>query len=262
MSEEVLSKNQELDKRFRNVLSPEGNLVAAKFLTSTFGYERMKLPQSNRTLCQYLSQVRYVGRSFLVPKENYQSCYLADRILGFKELKSDAHERYVGWQMGSAEAAKKTFETISCLDMGKYEAVYLAPLGKCIAEPDSVVFLGNASQALVLVAAYLHNRGGAVTSQNSGMGVCSQAIVSPFLSGELAMSIPGNAWKLLGLPSNTDLVCGIPGNLLQELADNAEFMRTRGGSRYPVAWQYIDWEVQSPIADLIVYDGKPTWLKK
>jgi len=261
MSDEILSKNKELDSRLRGVLSPEGYLVAAKFLTTMEGYENVKLPRKPRTLCQYISQVRYIGRTILIPKENYQTCYMANYILGFKELKPDAHKRYVGWQMATAEAAKKTFETIPRVDMGKYEAVFLTPLGRCAVEPDSVVFIGNASQALVIVAAYLHTRGGALTSQNSGMGVCAQAIVAPMLSGKPALSLPGNAWKLLALPSNTDLICGIPGNLLQEIADNAEFMRARGGSRYPAAWQHIDWDIQPPIGDLLTADGKASWVK-
>ena len=262
MSEEILAKNQKVDAQLREVLSPEGSFVAVKFLTSLEGFEKIKSPRSPRALCQLISQVRYIGRTVLLPKGDYQSCYLGNYVLGFKELAKDAWKRYEGWQMASAEAAEKTFATLPHLEMGKYQAVLLTPLGRCPVEPDSVVFSGNASQVLVVAASYLHNRGGAVTSQITGMAGCAEATVAPMLYGKPMVTVPGNAWKLLAGPSNTDIICGIPGNLLQEMADNAAFMRVRGGSRYPAAWQHIDWDVQPPIGDLLTHEGKASWVKK
>ena len=82
-------------------------------------------------------------------------------------------------------------------------------------EPDAVLFFGNASQMLVLYAAYLRERGGYLTFAVSNQAGCAGATVIPIRDGRPNLVIPGNAWKLLALPSNTDMIFSIPGSLLR-----------------------------------------------
>jgi len=176
-------------------------------------------------------------------------------------MPEEAWKRYVGWQMATEEAAKKTMDAVPRFKLGEYSAVLLSPLQRCPVTPDVVILFGNVSQMLVIIAAYLHSRGGCLTFGASGIGVCGTVIVSPIQDKKPTLGIPGNAWKLLALPSDTDLVCGIPAELLEEMAENAQFMRAHGGSRYPPAWQHVDWDVQPPIGDLLKEDGRPGWLE-
>lgn len=259
MAQETLQRNQEFARRYKELLSYEGELVGVKMLKSLEGLEKIKKPATPRTLCQLISQTHYVGRT-MVATNNEVSCYLAADILGFREMPKEAWKRYVGWQIGTEEAAKKIFDTVPKFELGEYNAILLSPLSRCPVTPQAVILFGNASQMLVIIAAYLHNRGGCVTFTASGVGVCGNAIVSPIQSQEPTLCLPGNAWKLLALPSDTELICGIPTELLDEIATNAEFMRNRGGSRFPPAWQHIDWDIQPPIGDLLKDDGRATWL--
>lgn len=264
MPQETLEKNQMLNQKFTQLLRPAGYLVAAKMLASLDeleGQVKAKKPHGRRTLCQLIGQTQLLGRSSLSTVEE-QKCYLGKQVLGFQETIPEAYKRYVGWSMDNLEAARKTYETVPKFELGKYSAVYLSPLEYCPVEPDSVTFIGNASQMLVLIAAYVHKRGGALHFSSSGWGVCGTALAAPVIEGAPKLGIPGNAWKVLALPSDTDLIMGIPYGLMEELLENAEFMRTRGGSRYPAAWQHIDWDIQPPIGPLLEDDGMPSWIKK
>jgi uncharacterized protein (DUF169 family) len=135
---------------------------------------------------------------------------MAPEILGFKQMPKEAWKRDVGWQMATEEAGKKTMHAVPRFRVGEYSAVLLSPLQRCPVTPDVVILFGNVSQMLVIIAAYLHSRGGCLTFGATGMGVCGTVIVSPMQEKKPTLGIPGNAWKLLALPSDTDLVCGVP----------------------------------------------------
>ena len=148
-------------------------------------------------------------------------------------------------------------------ERGEYKAMFMTPLERCPVEPDTVIIFGNASQMLVLYGAYLRNRGGNFDISVGNQGTCVRVTVAPIQDNIPKLAIPGNAWKLLALPSNTDLIFSIPGALLEEIADSAWKLRKTGGSRYPAAWQHLDWDIQPPIADLLKADGGgPSWVKK
>lgn len=261
MTEQALKKNKEISEQYKSFLCPEGNLVAVKMLKDLDGWEDIKRLKRPRTLCQAICQTRYIGRSILIgPGEN--ACYAVDACFFGKEMPPDAHKMYVGWQFSSEEAAKKTFEVLPKFGHEDgYKAIALIPLEKCPVDPDAVIIFGNASQMLVLYGAYLRTRGGDMLYRAGNNGTCLRLIVSAIKEQEPKLVVPGNAMKMLGLPSNTDLIFSIPGFLLEEIAENAWLLRKTGGSRYPVAWQHIDWDIQPPISSLL-QKGGPDWVKK
>lgn len=260
MAEEILKRNRDFAKQYRDLLCLEGNLVAVKMLKSVEGWEGVKRLKNPRTICQVITQTRYIGRSVLVcPGDN--ACYAVDACFFGAELNPDAHKMYIGWQFADEAAAKKTFDVLPVFGVEDgYKAMVLTPLEKCPVEPDTVIIFGNASQMLVLYGAYLRSRGGDLTFKAGNNGTCMRLIISPMKEQEPKLVIPGNAMKLLGLPSNTDLIFSIPGSLLEEIADNMRQLRNTGGSRYPVAWQNIDWDIQPPISSLL-QKGGPDWMK-
>jgi len=260
--EQDLKRNQGMAEAWRECLSPEGYLVAVKLLKSLQGFEDIKRPEKHVTLCQLIAQTRYFGRTRIAKEEDLNTCYAAPPILGFRELVKEAWKRYVGYQMPTEEVARAAVEAIPHFPAGEYNAVLLSPLEKCPVAPDVVIFIGNASQMLVVTAAYIYNKGGTLTFTSSGLAACANIIVLPMKDKRPQIAIPGNGWKLLATPSNTDLLCGIPGELLEEMAEGMRFMRRYGGSQYPVAWQHIQWEPQPPISDLLPDDGYPSWIRK
>ena len=261
-NEEILRKNEDLSGKYKDLLCPEGALVAVKMIEDLHGWEEVKRPRSPHTLCQFISQTRYLGRTFFVEPEDV-SCYAVGPILFGAKMPDGVPERYVGWQFGNVEAARKSIDVVPRFELGKYQAIFLSSLDRCPVEPDAVIFFGNASQMLVLYGAYLRDRGGYLTFSVSNQMTCAGVTVVPIKENRPNLVIPGNAWKLLALPSNTDLIFSIPGSLLEEVAESAKKLRAGGGSRYPAAWQHLDWEAQPPIGDLLRGEGgAPSWLRK
>lgn len=261
--EEILKRNQEMAQQYKDLLCPDGHLVAFKMISNLDGWEKFtnRKPRRPRTLCQMLSQTRYIGRTILTEAEDL-SCYAVPALFFGEEMIQGAAMRYVGWQFETEEAAQKSFDALPRFEKGRYRAMFMTPLERCPVEPDTVLIFGNASQMLVLYSAYLRNKGGDFSVSLGNQATCVRVTVGPIKEGTPKLSIPGNGWKLLALPSNTDLIFSIPGNLLEEIAKNAWTLRNTGGSRYPAAWQHIDWDIQPPIGDLLKTEGGgPTWLR-
>lgn len=260
--EDNLTMNLGMAKEFREVLPFAGYLVAVKMLKpgEANTVKDAKHPRPGNTLCQLIAQVHYLGRRHLVRVED-QVCYAPPYLFGSGDLPAEAWKRYAGWQMKTEEAAKKTIETASKFPQGRYEAIYMTPLERCSVSPDVVVFFGNASQMLVIVASYLAERGGALPAEFSGMMSCSGLIIVPMLQGRPNIVLPGNPARILALPDR-ELGCGIPGSMLAELIANMQFMKANGGSQYPPTWQIIQWPVQPPTSEMLKPDGTPSWVKK
>jgi len=260
MNTEVLEKNKEMAERYGNFLSPSGHLVAVKLLKTLEGMEGIKRPSKRFTLCQLISQAHYFGRTRVAVAEDF-NCYAVPRILGSGELPKEAWKRYVGWQFTTEEAAKRFLDSLPSFEMGEYNAVLVSAWERCPVDPDVVVFFGNAAQMLVIVNAYLCNKGGILSFNVSPGFTCANVIVLPIKEGRPKLTIPGNPWRFLASPSETELVCGIPGGSLEEILKGMEFMIPRGASRYPPTWPQVESEPLAPVADLIKFDGSPTWLK-
>lgn len=264
MSKEIVLKNAKRDERLKNVLFPNGYMVGVKMLTieDLENMDKVRKPSGKRTTCQLISQAWYIGKTIIATKDDLE-CYAAAEILGFdKRMSIDASERYVGWQFSNGEAAKKACDNAIRFDYGTYKAVKFGPLYKFDHEPDAVLFYGNAAQMLVVISAFLRDKGGVLNFSSTGINACGAVIPDVVKSNEPRVAIPGNAWRLLALPNYTDLICGIPGKILDEIIENAEKLRNTGAARYPTAYQHIDWPAQPPVAELLKDDGYAVWLKR
>lgn len=264
--EEDLKRNQNLAKEYQELLYPEGYLIAAKLFRNqeeieALGLGAVKHADGRNTFCQLLSQARYIGRSRLVGADE-QACYGFGDTFGMKEMPKEAWKRYVGWQFKTEEAARRAFEVMPRFPVGTYTAIFISPLQRCSVAPDVVVFCGNAGQMLAVLAGYLVDKGGTFTMESNNMSSCGAVIVAPMLDKRPKIVIPGNPWRLLAMPNTGELACGIPGDMLESMAENIRFLKIHGGSQYPPAWQHTQWEPQAPIGDLLKPDGFPSWIQR
>ncbi len=257
-----LRSNEKVAKEYRETLQHEGSLVAVKLLKKseieTIG--QVKHPRPGNTFCQLIGQTHYWGRMHLIEPDD-QACYAPPSIFGMRELPKEAWKRYVGWQVKTEEAGRKIFETMPSFPKNMYDAIFLSPLERCPVSPDVVIFFGNASQMLCIIAGYLADRGGSLKAEFCGMFSCGSLIVTPIQKGYPNIVVPGNPLRLLAVPDK-ELGCGIPGNILGALVENMKFLKARGGSQYPPAWPAVQMPPPPPISELLKPDGAPTWLKK
>ena len=263
MEGKALDRNREMARRYMSFLCHSGNMVAVKLLKSVEEAKEIRRPDRKITLCQLIAERRYYGGTRVAVAEDLDCCYAVPRMLGFAELPEKSEERYVGWQFTTKEAAKKTIDSIPAFELGEYNAVLLSPWESCPVSPDVVILFGNAAQMLVVINAYLYNKGGTL-SFTAGVGfACGLAIVSPMKEGKPNLILPGNGTRMMALPSETDLICGIPGESLQEILDGMEFTIPRGGSRYPPLWEHIHME-PAPFAAGVIRreDAGALWLRR
>jgi uncharacterized protein (DUF169 family) len=262
---ETLTVNQEINKKLANLLRPDGNIVAVKLYDNREQLDllcNIKQADGRFAFCQIISQSWYLARSRLVLKDQ-QLCYGAERALGLSSKGESVHKSYVGWQFKTEKAAYKAFQCIPMFEAESRVAIYVSPLDMCIVQPDVLLFFGNASQMLVILSAYLAERGGTFTMESNNQNTCAGIIVGPIKENRPTIVIPGNALRVLAFPNVNDLACGIPWSSVKELIENMQFLKTMGGSRYPPAWQHIKWGLQPPILDLIAKEDDPNlWFQK
>lgn len=200
----------------------------------------------NLLICQLLAQARFYGRVIAGEEKNLNLCRLGADAMGFEV--SDYTNVYSGTYFTSDETARKMIETMPKFERGKYHAMLVAPLDRSPVEPDVVVFYGNAAQMLRIVNGYLYNKGGRLNFSCSGdAGACCDPIVIPMQTGKPSIGIPCNGGRIMSVPNETDLVCGIPFKVLGEVLDGIKFTGTNVPVQFPTAWQHIDWEPQPPV---------------
>lgn len=101
---------------------------------------------------------------------------------------------------------------------GNTIATYVAPLDKMSMNPDVVIFIGNAMQARRIVQAVMFKEGGRSTFTTAGIqSLCVDATASPYLKGEVNVSLgcDGSA-RNSGLKDD-DVVVGIPFAMMEEI---------------------------------------------
>lgn len=242
-----------ISDEYRRYLGLQGFPVAVKMLVDAGELDKIyykgkpvKRLSKKLLVCQLLAQARFYGRVIAGEEKNLNLCQLGADAMGFEV--SDYTHVYSGTYFSDDEAARKMIETMPKFERGKYQAILVAPLHRSPVEPDVIVFYGNAAQMLRIVNGYLYNKGGRLDFSCSGdAGVCCEPIVIPMQTGKPSIGIPCNGGRIMSVPNETDLVCGIPFKILSEVLDGIKFTATNVPVRFPTAWQHIDWEPQPPI---------------
>ena len=115
--------------------------------------------------------------------------------------------------------------------------------GSDAVEPDVVVIYGNVAQMLRIVNGYLYNTGNRLEISASGdAGLCSDTVAIPMITGKPHLAIPCNGGRLMSLPNQTEMACGIPFEEVEHILEGMRFTGKNVPVMYSAAWQHIDWE--------------------
>ena len=212
--------------------------------------------KKNLLVCQLISQARFYGRVVVGLGENLDLCRLGGDAMGF-EIDDYTHV-YTGTYFSSEEAAKNMIETMPKFERGKYQAMLVGPLDRISVKPDVVVIYGNVAQMLRIVNGYLYDTGNRLDFSASGdAGLCSDTVVIPMVTGKPHMAIPCNGGRLMSLPNQTEMACGIPFGEIEHVLEGIRFTGKNVPVMYPAAWQHIDWEApaDAPICAFVRPEG-------
>ena len=214
--------------------------------------------QKQLAVCQILAQARYVGRVIAGTCQTLNLCRPGAHAFGFEKFSIEEIARpYIGSYALNREIAIRGTEGIPRLEFGKYKALLAAPLDKIPVLPDVVLFYGNTAQMMRLIHGYNYERMERLTFTTNGeAGGCSDPVITPLLTRKPSLAFPCNGARILSWPSDDEAVMGIPLECLMTTLRGLQATH-RGGIRYPIAWQHIDWEPQPPVLYFLRPDRKP-----
>ncbi|MEW5724913.1 MAG: DUF169 domain-containing protein [Thermodesulfobacteriota bacterium] len=254
-----LNSMKALSENLRELLVLHGHPVAIKMVEKPqdlagihYKGRPVRRLDKNLIICQLMAQARFYGRVIAGEEKHLNTCRLGADALGFQV--DDYTHVYAGTYFTTEKAARNMIETMPKFERGRYQAVVVAPLDRSPAAPDVVVIFGNAAQMMRIVNAALHDQGGRLNFSASGdAGLCADILVQPLKTNQPHIAIPCNGGRLMSLPNETDLACGIPFGLLGGIVEGLEFTRRNVPIMYPTAWQHIDWEppADSPIVQFL-----------
>lgn len=135
----------------------------------------------------------------------------------------ESGEEYFSYHLYSSVAvARRMRESIRSLHRMPVSTygVAIVPLKDCQSAPDVVIVMTNAYQSMRIVQGYEYFTGKKPKIDMGAMqGMCSELTVSPYLSGELNVSVLCPSTRTLCGWSENDMACGIPYELFGRIAE-------------------------------------------
>ncbi len=234
--------NREAGGALTEILVLSWSPVAVKFIPKGQTPPRLHAPHRRR-FCQVLMEARRGEKRPLTP-ENV-SCPAAASALGFRPLpkKLASGEMPARFDIfASAEAGRRTIESMPRLEQGKYAAVAVLPLAEAGAncEADVVVVEGLPEQLMWLALACVHETGGRLEFSTAVLqATCVDAAILPFLTGR-----PNASLGCYGCREATDLaaeecVMGIPSILLDTVVTNLRRLASKAIPRVRAKGAYL-----------------------
>lgn len=252
-----------ISNRYNEMLRLNSYPVAVKMFQSLAELEEVKDEKGRPvrrvgavklTVCQLLAQSRYLGRVLAGSAESLSMCLPGAAAMGFQELPEGFADGHVRAYFTDEETAKKNMALVPKFEAGKYVAMLASPLERMPIDPDIVLFFGNTAQIYRFTHSYLYNKVGRLEFSTSGLVGCSDLIVSPLRSGKPGIALPANGTRLASWFSDDEVGCGVPTDILEDVLEGLEFTH-RGGIRYPMTWQSIEWEAQEPFRNVLQGKG-------
>jgi len=171
--------------------------------------------------CSMVQTARLEGTSFLA-RADYHECKGGSSGLGLEACPENIKSGSLYFDKLHKCETKEVGTSIAAnmprLLPGSTIATYVAPLDKMVMNPDVVIFVGNALQARRIVQAVEFKKGGRSTFNTAGIqSFCVDATSSPYLKGEVNVSLgcDGSA-KNAGL-ADVDVVVGIPFAMMEDI---------------------------------------------
>ena len=153
--------------------------------------------ESNKRFCYYVRQAAQ-GHKFVVKEDSNLECYTPFLCLGFKEPKYAEFEPRI-----------KSLPT---------KAVLIAPIDSFDNPLDSVIFIVNAKQAMILISSLRRLLGKKVEfTCGASMAVCGEIVAHTVVNQTPNLSVLCGGARIFSGYTDNELILGIPSNLLEKL---------------------------------------------
>ncbi|MBN1195155.1 MAG: DUF169 domain-containing protein [Methanomicrobiaceae archaeon] len=224
---------------FTEYLGLDGSPVAIKLAKSREGIPDgiSEIPESVRH-CQMATIARKEGKIFYATSERHQ-CMGGGWALGLKTLSPSLQSGEFYYKLGKFESWAACMRTIGniphvhapgSLDGTTWATVY-APLEKTPFDPHVVLVIAEPRAMLKLAQAILYKTGGRIHSSMSGIqSVCADTVALPYMTGAVNFSMGCDGSRKFSGIADNEMVMGIPGELLPEIAEAIKIVTGAPGS--------------------------------
>lgn len=220
---------REIAGELKELLQMEGSPVAVKLVKADEETSGPRLEK--RRHCEFIQEARLNGLKGHATAEEHL-CKGGAAAMGLCSLPAPVADGSMYHKLGNystPEAAHETVKAVPMLDEEYYASEY-APLEDADFEPDVVVLILKPAQALRLSQAYLHERGGRITGDYSGIqSLCADAVAAVIQRGlpNITMGCNGSR-KYAGIKPE-ELAVGVPVEELEGIVDALRKFREKWG---------------------------------
>ncbi len=217
-----MTRRQSLVNKLDNILGLERKIVGVKFLFTKEDFDKINTPQVKNKM-SYCNMVRLVtkGKSFKANIENFY-CKASARALGLKKLDNRiiSGQEYFSYGMyNSLGTAKFVQKHVTHINHEIY-GVDVMPLEEFEYDPDIVIIICNAYQAMRIVQGYSYNFGVAKNVKFIGnQGLCSECTATPYEMNDLNVSLLCSNTRFAAKWSENELGVGMPYSMFDIIAD-------------------------------------------
>jgi uncharacterized protein (DUF169 family) len=216
-------------------LGLKGSPVAIKLAGSEKEIpEEMEETTEQMRHCQMVSLARNEGKCFYATKDKH-NCMGGAWALGLRELTPSLKSGEFYFALGKYEswaACRRTIQNVPHLPSGDTYATLYAPLELATFSPHVVLIIAEPRSMLKLAQGILYRMGGRIYSEMSGIqSVCSDATATVYLSGKPNISLGCDGSRKFSGIADGEMVMGLPGELLGEIADSIPIVVGAPGSK-------------------------------
>jgi len=184
--------------------------------------------------CMMVSLARNEGKVFYATAEKHQ-CMGGGWALGLKPLTQTLKDGTFYFKLGKFESVPSSIRTLSSvphIETGATYATMYAPLEKTTFVPEVILVVANPWTMLKLAQSSLFRLGGRVHAEFSGIqSVCSDACVTPFLTGRPNFSLGCDGSRTFSGIADDEMVMGFPVEMLPEMVAAVKIITQAPGSK-------------------------------
>ena len=138
----------------------------------------------------------------------------------------ESGQEYFSYQLYSSVATagrlRRSIRSLHREQVSTY-GVAVVPLKDCEQTPDVVIVMTNAYQSMRMVQGYEYGTGKKPAIDMGAMqGMCSELTISPYLTGEMNVSVLCPSTRMLCKWSENDMAVGIPYELFEQIVEGVE----------------------------------------
>ncbi len=185
-------------------------------------------------ICQSIGFARRYGWTLAFSGDDL-SCPIAKAAFGFAERNAYYTSGALadGMYASCREAGARFEDALTKYEPGEVGTIVVGPLSRLDLEPDTAIVYGNSAQVMRLVNACLFEKGGAIRSETTGRGDCTELIIRAQRTKEPQFILPCYGDRIFGMAADDEMAFTFPFAMAEQVVKGLEGTH-QGGVRYPI----------------------------